>query len=228
VTEHRRPQIRFSEAPRATCRWCGTAIVHEDGPKRGEPDRRRRWHQACVDDYNASDPREARRLIRKRDRGRCAECGLDTDALKRELRGRGRSKKLRERGFKARGSLWELDHILPLIDGGSHEPANLQTLCTPCHKRKTALEARERSARRQQDCAPSHAPDAEEQPTRPADDTPESPTTRAEPDAETEADKRGVARPALPRDLDALLDRAAEINARVEAYLEDFRSRPGD
>ena len=30
---------------------------------------------------------------------------------------------------------------MPLVDGGSHEPSNLQTLCTPCHKRKTAEEA---------------------------------------------------------------------------------------
>jgi 5-methylcytosine-specific restriction endonuclease McrA len=148
VAAHRRPEIRWSDAPWGTCRWCGEAIVHEGGDKRGEPDRRRRWHPACVADYARSDPREARRRVRKRDRGRCAACGLDTYALRRRIQGRGSHRKLRELGFKPRKSLWELDHIVPLVDGGSHDLANLQTLCTPCHKRKTAREAGARRERR--------------------------------------------------------------------------------
>jgi 5-methylcytosine-specific restriction protein A len=151
MTAHRRPVIRFSEAPRGTCRWCGDAILHEVGEKRGQPNRRRRWHPACVDAYNESDPREARRRVRKRDRGRCAKCGVDTNRVRRELRGRGRAKKLRALGYKIRGSLWELDHVVPLIDGGSHELSNLQTLCTPCHKQKTAEEARQRAGLRQRE-----------------------------------------------------------------------------
>ena len=150
MSAHRRPEIRFSDAPRGTCRWCGEQILYERGPKLGAIDLRRRWHPACVDAYNRSDPREARRLVRRRDRGVCADCGLDTNALRRRHRGRGSTRKLRELGFKARKSLWELDHIVPLIDGGGHELTNLQTLCTPCHKRKTAVEARTRlDARRQ-------------------------------------------------------------------------------
>ena len=149
MSAHRRPEIRFSDAPRGTCRWCGEAIVHRAGARRGEPDRRRRWHPACVDVYNQSDPREARRRVRKRDRGRCASCGLDTYGLRRQIRGRGSFRKLRERGFKPRKSLWELDHIVPLVDGGSHDLGNLQTLCTPCHKRKTAREAGERRRQRE-------------------------------------------------------------------------------
>jgi hypothetical protein len=116
LSAHRRPEIRFSDAPRGVCRWCGDAIVHEKGEKRGEPNRRRRWHQACVDEYNRSDPREARRMVRKRDRGHCASCGLDTYALKRSTRGKGSHRKLRELGFKPRKSLWELDHVVPLIE----------------------------------------------------------------------------------------------------------------
>jgi len=148
LSAHRRPEIPFSDAARGVCRWCGRAILHEEGEKRGEPNRRRRWHQACVDEYNRSDPREARRRVRKRDRGRCAACGLDTHALKRSIKGRGSHRKLRELGFKPRKSLWELDHVVPLVDGGSHDPSNLQTLCTPCHKRKTAAEAVVRGGRR--------------------------------------------------------------------------------
>jgi 5-methylcytosine-specific restriction endonuclease McrA len=150
MSAHRRPEIPFSDAPRGTCRWCGEQIDYERGPRRGTIDRRRRWHPACVDAYNASDPREARRLVRRRDRGICADCGLDTYALGRRHRGRGSTRKLRALGFKPRKSLWELDHIVPLIDGGGHDLTNLQTLCTPCHKRKTAVEARaRRDARRQ-------------------------------------------------------------------------------
>jgi 5-methylcytosine-specific restriction endonuclease McrA len=149
MTAHRRPTIRFSDAPRGECRWCGDPILYASGPKQGELDRRRRWHPACVDAYNRSDPREARRRVRRRDKGICAACGLDTNALRRRARGRGRAAKLRKLGFKPRKSLWELDHVVPLIDGGTHDLENLQTLCTPCHKRKTAEEARERATRRQ-------------------------------------------------------------------------------
>jgi 5-methylcytosine-specific restriction endonuclease McrA len=92
-------------------------------------------------------------MVRKRDRGHCASCGLDTYALKRSIKGKGSHRKLRELGFKPRKSLWELDHVVPLIDGGTHEAANLQTLCTPCHKRKTATEASRRGNRRRSEAA---------------------------------------------------------------------------
>ena len=143
----RRPSIPFSDAERGTCRWCGQRILHESGPRKGETNRRRRWHPACVDEYNQSDPREARRRVRKRDRGFCAACGLDTYALRRRLRGRGSHRKLRALGYQPRRSLWELDHIVPLVDGGGHELGNLQTLCVPCHREKTLGEAAQRRAR---------------------------------------------------------------------------------
>ncbi|HIG00963.1 MAG TPA: HNH endonuclease [Myxococcales bacterium] len=147
MTAHRRPVIAFSEAERGRCRWCGEAILHDAGPKKGEVNRRRRWHPACLETYEASDPREARRRVRKRDRTICAHCQLNTNRLARQLRGRGRARTLREKGFVPRRSLWELDHIIPLIDGGSHELENLQTLCKPCHKKKTAQEASQRATR---------------------------------------------------------------------------------
>jgi 5-methylcytosine-specific restriction protein A len=157
MTQHRRPPIPFSDAPRGTCRWCGEPILHADGDKGGHVNRRRRWHPRCAREYNASDPREARRRVRRRDRGLCRECCLDTVKLRRELRGKGMTAKLRDRGFKPRKSLWELDHIVPLIDGGGHELENLQTLCVPCHERKTAAEARARAKRRQRPDTESRA-----------------------------------------------------------------------
>ncbi|MCP4039639.1 MAG: HNH endonuclease [bacterium] len=152
MSEHRRPRIPFTDAPRGVCRWCGKDILYSSGEKQGAVDRRRRWHRACVDAYNTSDPREARRRIRKRDRGHCAICKVDTYRVRRELKKlrRGRAKATRERGYKPGKSFWELDHIVALIDGGSHDDDNLQSLCTPCHKRKTAKEARTRAARKRE------------------------------------------------------------------------------
>ena len=196
MTAHRRPAIPHSDAPRGTCRWCGEPILHEEGERAGEVNRRRRWHQACVDVYNATDPRQARRTVRKRDRGVCAVCRLDTRQLKREIKGRGSAKKLRAKGFVPRRSLWELDHIVPLIDGGSHDLDNLQTLCTPCHKTKTAAEARARSLA--------------------AADTGE-PATTTEP-------ARRPARVDVKLDtpLDPILEKADAVNARIEKVLAGF------
>jgi len=147
MAEHRRPEIRYSDAPRGTCRWCGDLILHDSGEKRDQVDYRRRWHPVCVDRYNESDPREARRRARKRDRGVCQACGLDTNRLRRSVQGRGRAARLRALGFPTRRSLWELDHIVPLIDGGTHDLSNLQTLCAPCHRSKSARETRARTTR---------------------------------------------------------------------------------
>ena len=162
MTAHRRPTIVFSDAERGRCRWCGETILHEAGPKEGEINRRRRWHPTCWEAYEASDPREARRRVRKRDRTICAQCHLNTNRLAREVRGRGRARILREKGFVPRRSLWELDHIVPLIDGGGHELENLQTLCTPCHKKKTAQEASQRAAQ------PRPSPEPGAEPPEPA------------------------------------------------------------
>jgi len=213
VSAHRRPAIPFSEAPRGTCRWCGEPILYAEGAKQGEPDRRRRWHPECVEVYNATDPREARRLVRKRDRGRCADCGVDTYAVRREVRGPGRTRKLRERGYVPRRSLWELDHIVPLIDGGTHALENLQTLCTPCHKRKTAGEARERAARA------SASP--ESRPHEASSATSAEPPGQANMHTPAESDRRAAPGAA---DLDALLDHAASLNERVDSILDDFRA----
>lgn len=46
------------------------------------------------------------------------------------------------------GHFWEADHIVELSDGGSGGLDNLQTLCVPCHKRKTAANAGRRALER--------------------------------------------------------------------------------
>jgi hypothetical protein len=166
--------------------------------------------------------------VRKRDRGRCAACKLDTYAVRRKIRaiGRGATRELRRLGFKPRKSLWELDHIVPLIDGGSHELDNLQTLCTPCHVKKTAEEARLRSARAKE-LAALECPAAAEVPgaSQREDDEIEAasvPESAPAPGQEREY----AAEPPAPRprkrasrSLDELLEQADAANARAEALL---------
>lgn len=192
MAEHRRPEIRYSDAPRGTCRWCGDAILYQTGPKTGQVNSRRRWHPACVEVYDASDPREARRRVRKRDRGVCRACGVDTNILRRQIQGRGRAVRLRELGFVPRRSLWELDHRVPLVDGGSHELSNLQTLCVPCHRSKSAQETRERAARGR-DAAATHPPE---------------PVVSS-----------GSGADPLASELDRLMERADRVNRRAEGIL---------
>lgn len=96
-----------------------------------------------------------------RDKGVCAECGLDTDALRREVTDRGsvwyRTQEQRDRlaamGFSPTalygGDFWQADHRTAVVDGGGCCGLdNLQTLCTGCHKRKTTELAQRRAAER--------------------------------------------------------------------------------
>lgn len=41
--------------------------------------------------------------------------------------------------------LIDIDHIVPLVEGGTDHADNLQVLCKPCHKTKSAADARRRS-----------------------------------------------------------------------------------
>jgi hypothetical protein len=65
----------FSEEGR--CSWCGEAVTAP----------RRSWcSQACVDAYTVRAwPSRARSLVKARDRGVCAACGLDTEQLRRAV-----------------------------------------------------------------------------------------------------------------------------------------------
>jgi 5-methylcytosine-specific restriction protein A len=62
-------------------------------------------------------------------------------------------KRLEPRGWTATdaaGSLWQADHVVPVVEGGGGcGLENLRTLCTPCHKKATAaLAARRAHTRR--------------------------------------------------------------------------------
>jgi len=38
------------------------------------------------------------------------------------------------------GKLWQLDHVIALINGGKHDEANLAPICIPCHREKNRLD----------------------------------------------------------------------------------------
>ena len=143
---------------RRLCRWCRNEV----------PVGRRTFcaDANCIHQWSIRhDQGYAREYIRGRDGGKCALCGLDTYALLRRAHHQRyyfASEEERHRAIierrayasaivelRGRSTLWAMDHIIPVVDGGGECGAeNLQTLCIFCHARKTAREARERAARR--------------------------------------------------------------------------------
>lgn len=103
-----------------------------------------------------NEPLYARLVVLLRDKGRCAACGVETIAP--EVRARIAPAVGRRayhipispiRGWRSLFlTTWECDHVVELARGGTSELFNLQTLCPPCHRAKTARFARERAAER--------------------------------------------------------------------------------
>lgn len=158
------------------CRMCGQPV----------PKGRREWcGQTCVDARLLQHSAGARSVLRKRDGGVCALCGLDTERLRRiynrvlslarnlfDLRWPERDafaqRWLERRLGRAIGALrseswWDADHTTPLVEGGTHDATNIRTLCLWCHRDQTARLARRRAAAR---AAPT--PDHPAQEIRPA------------------------------------------------------------
>lgn len=52
---------------------------------------------------------------------------------------------VRERNREPHERLCELDHTVPLVEGGKHDWPNLRLLCLPCHKAETAALAARRA-----------------------------------------------------------------------------------
>lgn len=152
---------KHSEALRKSlhvCCECGKPL-----PKKCH--RNRRWcGKACVDAYLIrAQPGYARKLVFRRDRGVCCMCQLDTFRVQHEAHGalihaheaptsigafkpyQGRSAVLypvlRKYGLQRwwkRKSWWDMDHILPIADGGGEcDLSNLRTLCLKCHQQVT-------------------------------------------------------------------------------------------
>jgi len=116
--------IGVGEAPRGICRVCGKEKIGRNRtvcpPPEGERITSCKLLLSCK--VGGGWMRWA---IFQRDQGKCGEC-----------------KKTVSR-YWSRGELWQADHIIPIADGGTNHPDNIQTLCTACHKVKTAQQAKD-------------------------------------------------------------------------------------
>jgi 5-methylcytosine-specific restriction protein A len=136
------------EAGRALCRWCALEV-----PK-GRFTFCSEW---CVHEWRMrTSPAYLRQQVRKRDKGICAQCQVNTLSAflrMKKARGRTREEMLAHWGLKTftRRSLWDADHILPVAEGGGEcDLTNLRTLCLRCHREATThLRARLLQQRRQ-------------------------------------------------------------------------------
>ena len=110
------------------CCWCGEQIVNEP--------RRRWWHARCSNEYLViSSNASALDALIERDGNRCAICGRNDLRL-------------------------EVDHIVALQSAPRElrfwTLANLQLLCSVCHRLKTTIDNRE--ARQSKSDPPKLAP----------------------------------------------------------------------
>jgi hypothetical protein len=121
---------------RNLCRWCNLEVP------RG---RFTFCSDFCVQEWKLrTDPSFVREKVLERDHGVCAICGVDTLAAYNEIRrrrGLARLKLLQRWGLKRlnRRTLWDADHIVPVVEGGGAcDLSNLRTLCLLCHRTVTA------------------------------------------------------------------------------------------
>ncbi len=86
-----------------------------------------------------------RRQVFKRDQGICAMCDMDVAGMEQRV------KKLLDSGVhpfilaerlqlkpkELNRTLWDVDHVVPLVEGGTNQLDNMRTLCVWCHKEET-------------------------------------------------------------------------------------------
>ena len=141
----RRADLAKGPNGRYLCRWCSLEVP---------PGRVTFCSDWCVEEWRLrTDPGYLREKVLERDHGICAGCGIDCLAAEqhiRRLRGAARLKILREWGVRPsfRKSLWDADHIVPVVEGGGEcDLHNIRTLCLKCHRAATAeLRQRRRAA----------------------------------------------------------------------------------
>jgi len=118
-----KPDSYYSNT-KGSCRWCGTAILNEDGTI----NMRKTWHEDCATEYLLIyHSGEQRAQLWNRDKGKCNHCGCFSMS-------------------------WQADHIKPLVeqkgvkeedlDMSYYSLDNLQTLCKKCHREKTTSEVK--------------------------------------------------------------------------------------
>lgn len=133
----------WARRPKGKCRWCGSAVP---------PGRRTFCGEGCVHEWRLrTDAGYLREQVFERDRGVCALCGLDTEALRKDKRKLDwAARRQYEKEWGGRRHLWDADHIVPVVEGGGEcDLSNMRTLCLKCHQAATAeLRARRKAAQR--------------------------------------------------------------------------------
>lgn len=131
---NRKPPLpaHFHTPVPGTCKWCNKPITKT--LKNGKVSKST-WHEECVEEYKLLHwPSYTRKKVWKRDKGKCATCSSQCD--------------------RHGSNGWHLDHITPIYMANGQlwvwQLPNLQTLCKPCHKIKTASEAKHRATLRKQ------------------------------------------------------------------------------
>ena len=131
-----RRRIPLGPNGRGLCRWCCLEVP------RG---RYTFCSEFCVHEWKLrTQPAYLREQVLERDRGVCASCGIDTIAEARRIRrarGANRASLFAYWGLRLRlrKSLWDADHIVPVVEGGGEcDLDNIRTLCLRCHRQATA------------------------------------------------------------------------------------------
>ncbi|XP_078537933.1 DNA annealing helicase and endonuclease ZRANB3 isoform X2 [Lissotriton helveticus] len=132
----------------------------------------------CQEDFSIrSSQGYMRAKVFETEHGICQACNLNAQELYLTVRDAPKSqrKSLLESTWMAQLSLaqlneiirnpteglfWQVDHIKPVYGGGGQcSMENLQTLCTVCHKERTAKQAKERSQAKRLSVASKHSSD---------------------------------------------------------------------
>ena len=132
----RKEDLPTGASGRALCRWCSLEVP---------PGRRTFCSEWCVDQWRLrTDSGYLRDRTFARDRGVCAICATDTHGeylrLKKS-RGEAKQRLLSSWGLKTltRRSLWDADHVVPVVEGGGAcDLDNIRTLCLRCHRKVTS------------------------------------------------------------------------------------------
>lgn len=145
------PANRYAANGDRVCCWCA-------GPLPTQKNNRRWCGPKCVHEYRLrADWPYLAEWIRRRDR-LCQICkGARYRGTFYTIKPESRRFERTRKGLDCWGEWsplrlapWEVDHIIPVADGGSDQPANLRLLCRPCHVTVTGEWRRGRSIRRTQ------------------------------------------------------------------------------
>ena len=159
--------IHFAKADgRPHCLYCVT--LHDADPTRESPF----CSEKCAASFSAAQANGSQRTqLFARERGVCQSCGFDAHGLYRRVAAlssmQSRMQLLLGSPFSSaakpnsplitdpkEGAFWQADHIVSVEEGGGESDlTNLQTLCVPCHTKKTAEQAQRRAKRKRDDAA---------------------------------------------------------------------------